>query len=81
MVGWTARGGFEWMFLPNWSFKAEYLYYDLGRISGNFVNNWYASNQSGFDSFNQFSNRLNGNVVKAGINFHFDWYAIPAIVK
>jgi outer membrane immunogenic protein len=29
--GWTAGGGFEWMFLPNWSAKVEYLYYDLGR--------------------------------------------------
>ena len=27
-VGWTAGGGVEWMFLPNWSVKAEYLYYD-----------------------------------------------------
>ena len=29
-VGWTAGGGIEWMFLPNWSAKFEYLYYDLG---------------------------------------------------
>ena len=29
-VGWTAGAGIEWMFLPNWSLKAEYLYYDLG---------------------------------------------------
>jgi hypothetical protein len=26
-VGWTAGGGVEWMFLPNWSAKVEYLYY------------------------------------------------------
>ena len=30
-TGWTAGGGLEWMFFPNWSFKVEYLYYDLGR--------------------------------------------------
>jgi outer membrane immunogenic protein len=29
-LGWTAGGGFEWMFLPNWSLKAEYLFYGLG---------------------------------------------------
>jgi outer membrane immunogenic protein len=23
-VGWTAGGGAEWMFLPNWSAKVEY---------------------------------------------------------
>jgi len=29
-------GGVEWMFFPNWSLKAEALYYDLGtsRVSG-----------------------------------------------
>jgi outer membrane immunogenic protein len=30
--GWTAGGGVEWLFLPNWSLKVEYLYYDLGRV-------------------------------------------------
>ncbi|MGO9135904.1 MAG: outer membrane protein [Methylovirgula sp.] len=25
-IGWTAGGGVEWAFLPNWSAKAEYLY-------------------------------------------------------
>ena len=32
-VGWTAGGGLEWMFTPNWSLKAEALYYDLGKAS------------------------------------------------
>jgi outer membrane immunogenic protein len=31
--GWTAGGGLEWMGSPNWSVKAEYLYYDLGKIA------------------------------------------------
>ncbi len=30
-TGWTAGAGTEVMFAPNWSFKAEYLYVDLGR--------------------------------------------------
>lgn len=29
-VGWTGGGGLEWLLWPNWSVKAEYLYYDLG---------------------------------------------------
>ncbi|MFM8859607.1 MAG: outer membrane protein, partial [Methylocystis sp.] len=33
LVGWSVGGGAEWMFLPNWSAKAEYIYYDLGNIS------------------------------------------------
>ena len=32
-VGWTAGGGLEWMFMPNWSAKVEYLYTDLGTTS------------------------------------------------
>jgi outer membrane immunogenic protein len=28
--GWTVGGGLEYAFLPRWSAKAEYLYYDLG---------------------------------------------------
>jgi outer membrane immunogenic protein len=29
-TGWTAGGGLEWMFAPQWSLKVEYLYVDLG---------------------------------------------------
>lgn len=32
-VGWTAGGGIEWAFAPNWTAKAEYLYLDLGEHS------------------------------------------------
>jgi len=32
-VGWTAGGGAEWAFSPNWSAKIEYLYVDLGSIT------------------------------------------------
>jgi opacity protein-like surface antigen len=34
MTGWTVGAGFEWMFLPHWSLKGEYLYYDLGAGGG-----------------------------------------------
>ncbi|WP_164125709.1 outer membrane protein, partial [Stenotrophomonas maltophilia] len=30
-LGWTAGAGIEAMLTPNWSFKLEYLYIDLGR--------------------------------------------------
>jgi outer membrane immunogenic protein len=29
-VGWAAGAGVEWMVMPNWSIKAEYLHYDFG---------------------------------------------------
>jgi outer membrane immunogenic protein len=28
-IGWTVGGGIEWMFAPNWTVKAEYLYAQL----------------------------------------------------
>ena len=34
-TGWTAGGGGEWKFAPNWSVKVEYLYYDLSTLSAN----------------------------------------------
>ena len=35
LVGWTAGAGGEWMFMPNWSVKAEAIYWDLGRMNVN----------------------------------------------
>jgi outer membrane immunogenic protein len=32
LVGWSAGGGIEWMFGPQWSAKAEYAYFDFGEI-------------------------------------------------
>lgn len=32
-AGWTAGGGMEWLFMPNWSLKWEYLYIDLGKLN------------------------------------------------
>jgi outer membrane immunogenic protein len=36
-AGWVAGLGVEHKFTPNWSGKAEFLYYDLGRASTNFA--------------------------------------------
>ena len=56
--GWTAGGGLEWGFAPNWSAKIEYLFVDLG----NKVN--YTT---GFDNTVSAST----SIVRGGINFHF----------
>jgi outer membrane immunogenic protein len=34
-AGWTVGGGLEWMVVPRWSIRAEYLYYDLGHVTLN----------------------------------------------
>jgi outer membrane immunogenic protein len=71
-TGWTAGGGVEWMFLPNWSAKLEYLY--VRATSSNYNNNqgWFA----GY-GFSNASPAI--NVVRAGVNYHFNW-APPAPV-
>jgi outer membrane immunogenic protein len=84
MVGWTAGGGTEWMFMPNWSVKAEYLYYDLGNMSGSLVNNYYGLNASsgdnGLESITNYSKRISGNIVRAGVNYHFNLANVAPII-
>jgi outer membrane immunogenic protein len=90
-TGWTAGGGVEWMFWPNWSAKVEYLYYDLGNLT---------YNSSGLANVvappggvvptgaiwsaaaTQTSTHFNGNIVRAGLNYHFNWGApAPVVAK
>jgi outer membrane immunogenic protein len=67
-VGWTGGGGFEYMFTPNWSVKAEYLYVDLGRQSSNFA------------FFGNGAARSTAHVARLGVNYHFNWGAPAPVV-
>jgi len=83
-VGWTAGGGVEWMFLPNWSLKAEYLYYDIGSVTYNLsplVDIVPATGTALSTAFARSSTRFNGNIVRAGINYHFNWTPAPVVAK
>jgi outer membrane immunogenic protein len=83
-VGWTAGGGVEWMFLPNWSAKVEYLYYDLGTVTTATLPNAVVpvAPVVGIYALTHTSTRFNGNVVRAGINYHFNWGApAPVVAK
>jgi outer membrane immunogenic protein len=53
--GWTAGGGLEWGFLPNWSAKVEYMFVDLGTES----------------YFNGLELGATLHTVKGGINYRF----------
>jgi outer membrane immunogenic protein len=33
LVGWNVGGGLEWMFMPNWSLKAEGIYWNMGSMN------------------------------------------------
>jgi outer membrane immunogenic protein len=72
-VGWTAGGGLEMAVSPNWTFKWEYLYYDLGRdhvsVSQTVTPAFTASSDSEF----------RGGLVRVGINYKFG--AAPLVAK
>jgi outer membrane immunogenic protein len=72
-AGWTAGGGVEWGFAPQWSAKAEGLYYDLGRIT---------SLGASLRPINNFTNgaryEVNGWIARIGVNYHF---GAPAVAK
>jgi outer membrane immunogenic protein len=63
-TGWAAGGGVEWMFMPRWSAKAEYLYTDLNS-GGQDIGFW------GFQP--GYHNHPRINVVRAGVNYHFNF--------
>ncbi len=67
--GWTAGAGLEYAFAPQWSFKTEYLYVDLGRSRlaatnvNDVANGFFAS------SLLEVETRL--HTMKAGVNYRF----------
>jgi outer membrane immunogenic protein len=82
--GWAAGGGLEWMVSPNWSVKAEYLYYDLGRVTfgvGGLTQTLFPAGPAFFTDLPVASTRFNGNIVRAGLNYHFNWGPEPVVAK
>jgi outer membrane immunogenic protein len=77
--GWTAGAGLEWMFLPRWSFKAEYLHYDLGSATYNNTLVNVVTPPGGlvpagapFYTLGAFSRAsFAGDIIRAGVNFHW----------
>ncbi len=81
LIGWTAGGGLEWMFMPNWSAKAEYLYYDLGNQTNQ--NQFVAYSPSGAQwTYGSYASRqFNGSIARAGVNYHFNWGTTPVVAR
>jgi len=61
--GYTVGAGLEYMFAPNWSGKLEYQYYNFGNSS--------FTAPAALVRFGSF--RTDDHVVKAGINYRFNW--------
>ncbi|WP_424362235.1 outer membrane protein [Methylocystis parvus] len=90
LTGWTAGGGVEWMFMPNWSAKAEYLYYDLGNVSYSASGATPIAQAPGvipagtplYTLATRVQTHFSGNIVRAGVNYHFNWGApAPVVAK
>lgn len=62
--GWTAGTGIEAQLAGNWSGRVEYLYVDLGTVSGDYVS------PSGFLLLG-YSSRVRDHVFRAGVNYKF----------
>jgi outer membrane immunogenic protein len=58
--GWTIGGGLEYMFVPNWSAKVEYMFADYSNAT---YLSAFAPGGIGLG--------LTVNTVKAGVNYHF----------
>jgi outer membrane immunogenic protein len=83
LMGWTAGAGVEWMFAPNWSVKAEYLYYDLGSATWNTP--WSVSGSIpgvgnvSLPNITTSHTRFDGHIVRGGLNYHFNWFTPPVV--
>jgi outer membrane immunogenic protein len=80
-VGWAAGGGFEWEFLPHWTFKVEYFYYQLSKETASF--GYLTQNVAGVpyaSALTHFTITPEGSVVRAGINYLFTTEPPPAVV-
>jgi outer membrane immunogenic protein len=63
-AGWTAGGGVETKLSQHWTFKAEYLFVDLGRQSVNVT----TTTPIVFTA----SSRFEENIIRAGVNYLFN---------
>jgi outer membrane immunogenic protein len=75
-TGWTAGGGAEWMVIPNWSLKLEYLYTQISGTGNN--NNWFWVFNPGW-GLNSPNNRTRFHTIRAGVNYHLT-FGSPAPV-
>jgi outer membrane immunogenic protein len=63
--GWTAGGGFEWAAARNLSFKAEYIYLDLGSVDVSSIVGVGVGRPAAMHA------RFNDHVVRIGFNYRF----------
>jgi outer membrane immunogenic protein len=68
-TGWTAGGGVEWMPFRNWTVKIEYLFMQFPTVADAFNTAPPVGTLVGVNT------RLSENIIRAGVNWHFTWWA------
>lgn len=92
LVGWNAGGGFEWMFMQNWSLKTEAMYWNLGNMNvatyalGSAPPiSWDSGTESLNGTVGLISGRSNVNyqgvIARVGVNYHFNFASAPVAAK
>jgi outer membrane immunogenic protein len=68
-VGWTIGTGLEGLIAGNWTAKIEYLYIDLGTVSGSFVTPVVTA--TGGQLVTSFSSHITDHILRVGVNYKF----------
>jgi outer membrane immunogenic protein len=71
-AGWTAGAGVEWRFAQQWSFKGEWLHYDLGHVT--VTNQLMQLNGALVPFFGATIGShaaFRGDIARFGVNYHF----------
>jgi outer membrane immunogenic protein len=74
LTGWNIGGGFEWMFAPNWSVKAEAIYWNMGNVNVQTA----SFNSTGANGLGNVAVNYQGVIARAGINYHFNFAALAS---
>src|SRR5208337_3380103 len=70
-VGWTAGGGFEYLWIPAWIVKVEYQYFDFGTESSSLLADPSGGTTPLLSTHTySFNHDLTINTVKVGLNYH-----------
>jgi outer membrane immunogenic protein len=68
-TGWTIGAGVEGVIFGNWTGKIEYLYMDLGHVSGSVVTPLVSV--SGATLTSSFNSHITDNIIRVGLNYKF----------
>jgi outer membrane immunogenic protein len=68
-LGWTVGVGVEGVISGNWTAKIEYLYIDLGNVSGSFVTPIVAP--SGAFVTSGYNSHITDNILRVGVNYRW----------